>query len=270
MWIDPDLVRQLTPYRFKTAPNLTLDGFVQCANDIGTHLDVQVDAPGGMDYTFCRRTLTFPKIAGHVFFGEHRIVLKDVAGTLCGGSIQGGADIAFGRNAPGYTAQVEAKQVDFASITKLYFNYSDSHRRLDGRFDFGGKSDDPWTLYGKGAVEVTEGNVFAIPVLGPFSSILNSIVPGMGYNLANDGTCAFAVRNGVITTRDFLVKGRGFDMIGEGRLLFLDDRLNFNIRLNAQGLPGVLLFPVSKLLEYSGTGTLEKPDWKPVILEGRR
>jgi len=57
-------------------------------------------------------------------------------------------------------------------------------------------------------------------------------------------------------------------MIGSGRLFFLDDRLNFNIRLNAQGLPGVLLFPVSKLLEYAGTGTLEDPVWKPVLLGG--
>ena len=267
VWIDPELARQLAPYRFKTAPNVTLDGFVQCANDKGTHLDVQVEAPDGMDYTFCRRTLSFPKIAGHLFFGEHRLVLTDVNGTLCGGTLQGGANIALGRNSPGYTAQAEVKQVNFASITKLYFNYDDSQGLLNGRFDFGGKSDDPWTLYGKGEVEVTEGNVFAIPMLGPFSGILNSIVPGMGYNVAHDGTCTFAVRDGVITTRDFVVKGRGFSMIGDGRLFFLDDRLNFNIRLNAQGLPGVLLFPVSKLLEYAGTGTLENPNWKPVLLE---
>ena len=269
VWIDPDLARQLAPYRFKTAPSLTLDGFVQCANDQGTHLDVQVEAPGGLDYTFCGRTLSFPKIAGHVFFGEHRIVLKDVVGTLCGGTVQGNADIALGRDSPGYTADIEANQIDFASLTKLYFNYDDSHGLLNGRFDFGGKSDDPWTLYGKGQVEVTEGNVFAIPLLGPFSGILNTIVPGMGYNVAHDGTCTFAVRDGVITTRDFVVKGQGFNMIGDGRLLFLDDRLNFNIRLNAQGLPGVLLFPVSKLLEYAGTGTLEDPVWKPVLLERR-
>jgi hypothetical protein len=270
VWINPDLQRQLAPYRFKAAPSLTLDGFVQCANDKGTHLDVHLEAPGGMDYTFCKKTLSLPRIGGEVFFGDHRIVLKDVVGTLCGGTVEGGADITFGRNAQGYTAKAEVKEMDFASITKLYFNYDGSHGLLNGKFDFGGKSDDPWTLYGKGSVEVTEGNVFAIPVLGPFSGILNTIVPGMGYNVSHDGTCTFAVRDGVITTHDLLVKGKGFDMIGDGRMFFLDDRLNFAIRLNAQGLPGVLLFPVSKLLEYAGTGTLEDPSWKPVLLEGRR
>jgi hypothetical protein len=272
VWIDPDLPRQLAPYRFKTAPDVTLNGFVQCANDIGTHLDVHVDAPGGMDYTFCRRDLSFPSVTGDVLFREHEILLKDINATLCGGAVHGGADIKFGQNAHGYTADVEVKALDFASLTKLYFNYGSSHGLLSGGFDFGGSSDDPATLYGKGEIEVTDGNVFAIPLLGPFSGILNSIVPGMGYNVAHDGACSFAVRDGIITTHDFLVKGLGFDMIGDGRLFFLDDRLNFNIRLNAEGLPGVLLSPVSKLLEYAGTGTLENPTWKPVLLEagGRR
>jgi hypothetical protein len=269
VWIDPDLPRQLAPYRFKTAPDVTLNGFVQCANDKGTHLDVHVDAEGGMDYTFCRKDLSFPGISGDVLFREHEIMLKDVNARLCDGAVHGSADIKLGAQ-PGYTADVEVGQMDFASLTKLYFNYASSHGLLNGAFYFGGTSDDPWTLYGKGAVEVTNGNVFAIPVLGPFSGILNTMVPGMGYNLARDGTCSFTVRDGAIATHDFLVKGLGFSMIGDGRLLFLDDRLNFNIRLNAQGLPGVLLFPVSKLLEYAGTGTLEDPVWKPVLLEAGR
>ena len=271
VWIDPDLSRQLSPYRFKAAPSVTLDGFVQCANDKGTHLDVQVEAPGGMDYTFCKKALSFPRISGHVFFGDHRIVLKDIDATLDGGSVQGGADIPFGRNAPGYTANVAVDHVDFASITKLYFNYEGTHGLLDGKFNFGGKSDDPWQLYGKGNVVISQGDVFAIPVFGPFSGILNTIVPGVGYSVAHDGSSTFTVKDGVITTHDFLVKGKGFNMVGDGRLFFLDDRLNFNIRLNAQGLPGVLLLsPVSVASEYAGTGTLEDPSWKPVLLEGGR
>ena len=268
VWINPDLPLQLAPYRFKTAPDVTLNGFVQCANDKGTHLDVHVDAPGGMDYTFCGRNLAFEHINGDVLFREHEMLLKNVEGTLFQGAVSGSADIRLGENSPGYTAAVNVSKSDFASLTKLYFNYGDSHGLVSGSFDFGGRNDDPWTLYGKGSVEVTDGNVFAIPMLGPFSGILNSIVPGMGYNLARDGACTFGVGNGVIATHDFVVKGMGFSMIGDGRLFFLDDRLHFNIRLNAQGLPGVLLFPVSKLLEYEGTGTLESPAWRPVLLRG--
>src|SRR5205823_9398815 len=103
------------------------------------------------------------------------------------------------------------------------------------------------------------GNVFAIPVLGPFSGILNNIVPKMGYDIAHKASCNFEVRDGVASTGDFVVKGNGFDMLGGGRIFFLDDKIDFNIRLNAQGVPGVLLFPVSKLFEYVSDGSLSKP-----------
>ena len=65
---------------------------------------------------------------------------------------------------------------------------------------------------------------------------------------------------------DLVVQGKGFSMIGNGKLFFLDDRMDFNVRINAQGLPGVLLFPVSKLFEYNADQKLSKPVWRPRIV----
>jgi hypothetical protein len=55
-------------------------------------------------------------------------------------------------------------------------------------------------------------------------------------------------------------------MIGDGMIGFLDDRMDFDMRLNARGLPGVLLFPVSKLLEYETRGKFSKPNWHAKIM----
>jgi hypothetical protein len=88
----------------------------------------------------------------------------------------------------------------------------------------------------------------------------------MGYQKARRAAATFAVSNGYIETKDFVIQGRGFSMIGDGRIGFLDDRLDFDMRLNAQGLPGVLLFPVSKLLEYETRGKFSKPAWRPKIM----
>jgi hypothetical protein len=57
-------------------------------------------------------------------------------------------------------------------------------------------------------------------------------------------------------------------MLGHGDIDFLDDKLDFNVRLNMKG-PGVLLTPVYKLLEYAGTGSLKKPDWRPAVLKSQ-
>ena len=56
--------------------------------------------------------------------------------------------------------------------------------------------------------------------------------------------------------------GALFSMLGHGDIHFLDDKLDFNLRLDMKG-PGVLLMPMYKLFEYAGTGSLKKPDWHP-------
>ena len=156
--------------------------------------------------------------------------------------------------------------MNFASVTKLYFNYSDSEGSLDGAYSFTGRGDDPRTMKGAGKVSVNEGNVFAIPWIGPLSVVLNTIVPGLGYQHAHKAAATFEVNGGTIENKDLIIKGQGFSMIGNGKLFYLDDKMDFNIRINAQGLPGVLLFPVSKLFEYVSDSSLSKPVWRPKIL----
>ena len=51
-------------------------------------------------------------------------------------------------------------------------------------------------------------------------------------------------------------------MIGHGDVRFLDDKLDFDIRIDANG-PGILLTPMYKLFEYKGEGSLSKPNWHP-------
>jgi hypothetical protein len=157
-------------------------------------------------------------------------------------------------------------RVNFPALTKLYFGYDTAKGQLDARYDFTIRGDDARTMRGKGAITVTEGRVFAIPFLGPLSGILNTIVPGMGDDEARQGSASFTIDRGIIDTRDFLVEGQGFSMIGSGQLHFLDDQMNCDVRINARGLPGVLLFPVSKLFEYTATDKLSAPNWRPKVL----
>jgi hypothetical protein len=118
-------------------------------------------------------------------------------------------------------------------------------------------------MTGKGNLLIKDGNVLAMPVLGPLSLLLGEVIPGFGYQSAREATADFAVENGVITTRDLLIKGKGFSMIGNGSIFYLEDRMSMNIRLNAQGLPGVVLFPVSKIFEYESVGSAKNPKWRP-------
>jgi len=257
-WIDPGLVKHVTPYRFHTRPNLSVNGTV---GDKGTNLEILLDAPGGMSYTFLGKNLPASGISGRLLFTDDRLRIFGLDAALFGGHLQGGADISLARNSKAYSAHLTALAIDFEKLTKLYFDYDGSKGVLDGQYEFTGVGDNTRAMQGRGAITVSEGNVFAIPVLGPLSGLLNSLVPGMGYNVARKASCSYEVRDGTVETRNFVVDGRGFSMIGAGKIDFEDDKMDFNIRLNAKGIPGTLLFPVSKLFEYSSTGTMARPSW---------
>ena len=109
---------------------------------------------------------------------------------------------------------------------------------------------------------MTDGDVFAIPIFGPLSDLLSKIFPPAGYSIARKATAEFTVKQGVIHTDHLNVAGRLFSMLGHGDIHFVDDRLDMDVRINANG-PGILLLPVYKLFEYKGEGRLSKPVWKP-------
>ena len=178
------------------------------------------------------------------------------------GGVTGGADISLAKGDPHYTAQVAVEKANFPSLTDLYFKYKTSQGALSGRFDFGGLEGDARFLKGEGNVEVTEGNVFAIPIFGPLSELLSKIFSGAGYSVAHTATAPFTIKNGVIHTDKLRVSGNLFAMLGHGDINFTQNKLDFDVRIDAAG-PGAVLMPLYKLFEYHGEGSLTKPIWRP-------
>ena len=267
LWIDPDLVNDIRPYRFqKKPPQLLIDGIVdQVHGGTRTRLNVNLDATA-MDYTFCGKDLHLTDVTGKLFFNDARLKIDSARVGLFGGNIKGDADISLLKAKPGHVATMRFTDVDFTSLTKLYFGYDESKGKLNGTYNFNGRGDEGRSMKGEGELTVTEGNVFAIPFLGPFSDILGKIVPGIGYNSARKASMTFAISDGIITTKNLAIEGRGFSMFGNGRIWFLDDRMDFDMRINMQGLPALVFFPVSKLLEYRADSKFSKPEWRPKVI----
>jgi hypothetical protein len=53
-----------------------------------------------------------------------------------------------------------------------------------------------------------------------------------------------------------------FAMIGHGDVDFLNHKLDFDIRIDANGA-GAILSPIYQLFEYHGSGSLSNPVWRP-------
>ena len=266
-WIDPKISKTVAPYKFRRPPNVTANGVYQFRGGKNTRLDIKVDGTNGMDYVFLGKTLPFDHISARLLFTHDRLQIADFRGDIFSGTLRGNADISLAKNNPRYHASLAVTDVDFPHLTNLYFNYY--HYRtvrgqLSGAYDFDGFGTDARKMHGTGKVGVTNGDVFAIPVLGPISEILTHIVPGVGYSIARDAGAKFTMRDGIIHTEDFNVSGQLFSIVGHGDIHFLDDKINLDVRISAKG-PGIVLTPVYKLFEYKAEGSLKKPDWHPKI-----
>jgi hypothetical protein len=266
VWIDPDVAKAVAPYRFHKPPATVTNGVVQLGGGRNSALTVDVNSAAGFSYVFIKKTLNFQNVLGQVFFNEDHLRLNDLRAESFGGQVLGSLELSLGHGPRDYTASVEVKALEFAPLTKLYFDYNSSNGQLSGVYHFTGRGDDPRTLHGAGNLSIDRGNVFAIPFLGPLSGILNTILPGLGFDVAHQGTADFLTSDGKIYTGNLSVKGAGFNLFGGGWLGYVDNTMNFRVRINSRGLPGAVLYPVSKLFEYSSQGPLNKPVWRPRVL----
>jgi hypothetical protein len=263
VWIDPDLPKTVSPYKFHQPPTITANGVYQFRGQKGTKLDINVDAPTGMDYVFLGKTLPFHKISGRLLFTDDRLQIVDLRGNLFSGNVRGNADISLAHGDQHYRAKLTVDSVDFPRLTDLYWNYKTAHGLLSGTYDFTGVGDNARLMQGTGKLNVANGDVFAIPIFGPISGILNGILPGTaGYSIAHEATADFTVNNAVIHTNNLEIAGKMFSIIGHGDIHFMDDKLDFDIGINPKGA-SVILAPVYKLFEYKGEGSLKNPNWHP-------
>lgn len=261
-WIDPSLARTLAPYRFRQPPVVTANGIYQFGGGKETALEFTVDSAAPMEYTFLGKTLIVDRLSTKLLFREDRLLISNFSGELFGGSVLGDADISLVKNNQSYRARVAVAHVDFPRLTDLYFKYKTAEGWMNGRFEWDGVGDDPRSIVGKGEVDVRNGNVFAIPVFGPLSDLLNSVFPGAGYQVARKASATFKTRDGLIRTTDFHVDGGAFGMLGHGEVNFVDDKIDFDMRIDASGA-GFVLTPFYKFFEYKGEGSLNHPTWRP-------
>lgn len=265
-WADPNVARETEPYRFKGPPDVTVNGVIGLKDPMLTRLTAEFSAPQGVDYDLLERTLNFGAAAGKLTFTGRQIAVDVPSARLFGGKVEINALVTVGQPEARQKMTVDLDSVNFETLTRLYFDYKDSKGVLSGRYDFSFVGGQPKQMRGKGNLLVENGNVFAIPVFGPLSLLLGAIIPGTGYQTARRATCDYRVADGEIRTDNLEILGTGFSMLGQGSLFFVEDRMDFSVRVNAQGVPGLLLYPVSKLFEYVSDGKMSEPQWRPKLL----
>jgi hypothetical protein len=266
MWIDPKIADTIKPYRFRQPPKVQADGLVHMTDPQRNDLHLAVQSDSGLDYDLLNRTLKFGRTLANVDITGTKVIANIKSAELMNGNVGVNAVVSIDPADPTFGAQVDIRRIDFAQLTKLYFNYEDSQGVGSGNFKFTARMGQEQKMRGEGSLRVEEGRIFAIPILGPLSEIINKIIPGAGFQTARLATADFAVGEEKINTKNLKVEGAGFSLYGYGDIYFVTDKMDMSVRINARGIPGLVLFPVSKLFEYVSTGSVSKPVWRPKII----
>ena len=129
---------------------------------------------------------------------------------------------------------------------------------------------DSWNGYGR--AKLRDGLIWDTPLFGMMSSVMNTVVPGIGNSRASDAGGKFTLTNSVIHTHNLDIRASGMRLQYDGTVDFktrVDARVEAEL-LRDTWLVGpvvsTVLWPVSKMFEYKVTGTLAKPEMEPVYM----
>ncbi len=238
-------------------------GTVRLGAESAPEYTVQLTA-GSFPYSVFGKNLPFENATADVKAKGSQVEF-DVKSSLLAGqfSLKGSLDTAS--KPEKYRGELKVDAVSFRRFAQTYSPGYETEGDLSGYFEFAGRLDDWQALRGSGVGIIVNGNLYAVPVIGPLTPMLGSILPGpvKGYNVAKSANCTYRVENGLLTTHDFEAMTGVFRLVSKGRVDFIHDSIDFEAQARVRGIPGLVLLPVSHLLEYKADGTISDPKWKP-------
>ncbi len=163
-----------------------------------------------------------------------------------------------------YRGELSMTAMSFERFASVYAPGNESEGDITGHFTFTGKLSDWKALKGAGVMIILNGNLYALPVLGPLTPLIGALLPGniKNYNVAREANCNFQVADGFVVTQDFEALTGAFRLVAQGNIDFIKDDIDFTAQARMRGLPGLVLRPVSELLEFRGEGPMGKPRWR--------
>jgi len=268
--IGPMTAEILEPYHFGRPPKAIVNGWLDVTDTDQADMTFQVE---GGPFRYWRFNLD--SVSAGVHWKGPSLSINHLQGQFYGGQIQGVLDADFTpRTGTDISYRIAITNVDMRPLMQ---DISNATNRLEGalagELNITRLNSSDWKSWqGNGRMHLKQGLIWDIPVFGMFSTVLNSIVPGVGNSKAEEGSATFIITNSIIRTRNLDIRASAMRLYYTGTV---DFDANVNARMEASlfrdwWLPGkvfgLALTPLTKLLEYKVTGTLGNPKSQPLYM----
>jgi len=271
----PKLATALERYQHGSPPTVRLAGLLDARREeeVGdeprrNELKISFSGGGNARYVFLGKTLTLTEPSGEVVVEGSRVHLTSLKAGVFGGSFELEYDAKNVRSKEQpFVANVRVVGVPLEAVTKHYGDRDAIKGSIDAAFRLAGNAGQITSISGNGDARISDGYLFAIPVLGPLSKLISKNDPSGengGHSVAKEASASFTISKGVIATDDIEALTQAFRVRGVGTVSLVDKSVDFEAVVNTRGLLSrTILTPVSELLTYSCTGTITEPVWKP-------
>ncbi|MBN1556961.1 MAG: hypothetical protein JW951_02305 [Lentisphaerae bacterium] len=208
--------------------------------------------------------------------------LNGVRGTLYGGAFEGDATFVRPATPTGsvrYVVSASLHDANFEPVAAVLT--ADAQKAVEGRLSGNirvaglmgagrGRS-----VAGRGSLKIVRGRLFLLPLFGELSDFLTKTIPGLDFVLRqSDARADFRIAGGGVHSDKVRIEGDILSLVGAGRCGF-DGALDFDVQLTfmkehtlVARLLRTVTYPLSKLLEFRLSGTVDEPHWYPVHWPG--
>jgi len=255
----PKFTEYTKPYRFVRPPLVRANGKVDLQSekkDLDTDLVVEVEGKSPMEWTLFHVPYSFDNPDGVLTFKNRRLTVNMKQCGFYDGALTGILDMDLRGNPAAYTLDLNLGKVNFKKFMTRTWHYEKSMGELTVQSHLTGMIGRMETMTGTGEVKIENGDITQIPFLGA----LTPLIPG--FSVADAAHGHFTVAKGVVHTEDMNISSEIFALIGNGNYNFITDRMNLDMRVNANAIFGIPLYPLSKIFEFHASGTMKNPDWE--------
>jgi hypothetical protein len=256
----PKFTEYTKPYHFLAPPIVRANGTVDLQSekkDLNTDLTVDVEGKSPMEWTLFGVPFSFGSPQGTLTFKNRRMSVNMKQCDFYGGDLTGLMDMDLRESPANYVLDLNLAKVDFKRFMARAYNYDKSTGKMTMTSHLTGSIGKLDTMTGMGEVKIEDGDITQIPFLGA----LTPMIPG--FSIADAAHGNFTVAKGAVHTDNMNISSETAALIGNGSYNFVTDNLDLDIRVNGNAVFGILLYPISKMFEYHGTGKMKNVKWEP-------
>lgn len=272
-WVPPvlalfnaKLAKNIEAYQFHRPPRLQSSGVVDVTPAGRTRLDIRFETPSPAVAEVLGEKITFSRAKGNVRLRGERIEVDGLDLMAFDGPVKA----SFSHAKDKLAAEIAWTRLDLPALAGAYGVTMQGGGSTTGRIEFSQAGGNLATLSGEGHAGFENAHLFAVPILGPLSPLIASIVDDRrtGYERAKDAFLSFDIRNGIIRSNDFRTTTTSLTFTGDGAIDLNENTVDMTMRVNARGLLGLITLPLRPfygLFQFRGTGPMREPVWENVM-----